>query len=214
MLLLSPLLTAVSAVVIFPVIFITNAFRKRIREAERANRRAVGLMNAELQEILGGVEVIRAFGREALFVARFRVALRQAIAAFNRSTLCSAAYTPMMALLAVITTATLLWSSSTSSFHTWGISLGTLIGFIQLFQRFFKPIVAVGDDWQTVQGAMSGAERVFQVLLMPGDSDGVSAAHAQPAHNGDAMVSIRNVVFGYRANQPVLHGVSNQRPRR
>ena len=47
----------------------------------------------------------------------------------------------------------------------WGISVGTLTAFILLFQRFFKPVIDLGDQWQTVQAAFSGAERIFQVLV-------------------------------------------------
>ena len=206
MLRMSPALTAISGIVIVPVILVTNALRIRIREAERANRRAVGAMNTELQEILGGVEVIRAFAREALFVTRFRVALRQAIAAFNRATACAAADVPIMAFLAVATIAALFWFSSTPSFRWFGVSIGTFVAFIQLFQRFFKPITALGDDWQTVQSALSGTERIFQVLLTPDDTD--AQAVPAPVHDTESVIDLRDIVFGYRADRPVLHSVS------
>src|SRR3989442_7081499 len=38
--------------------------------SDLANREAVGLQNTHLQEMLGGVEVIRALGSEATFIAR------------------------------------------------------------------------------------------------------------------------------------------------
>ena len=72
MFLLSPQLTLIAALVTPLIIWITEFFRVRVRDAERANRQAVGVLNTQLQELLGGVEVIRAFGREATFVARFR----------------------------------------------------------------------------------------------------------------------------------------------
>ena len=55
----------------------------RVRDAERASRQAVGLQNTHLQEMLGGVEVIRALGSEAA-VARFRAALRDGLAVQSR----------------------------------------------------------------------------------------------------------------------------------
>lgn len=207
MLALSPILTAISSVVIVPVILVTNFLRIRIRDAERANRRAVGAMNTELQEILGGIEVIRAFGREAMFVSRFRVALRQTVAAFNRATLCAAADVPIMAFLAVTTTAVLVYSVATPAFHTWGISIGTFVAFVQLFQRFFKPITALGDDWQTVQSALSGTERIFQVLMTRADTD-AKASPALPSADADPVLDLRGITFGYLEDRPVLRGVS------
>jgi ATP-binding cassette subfamily B multidrug efflux pump len=205
MLLLSPMLTAISAISIIPVILVTNILRIRIREAERATRLAVGAMNTDLQETLGGVEVIRAFGREKLFVSRFRVSLRQTLNAFNRSTITSAADVPIMALLSALTMAALIYAASTRAFPTWHVSIGTFVAFLQLLKRFFDPITALGEDWQTVQSALSGTERIFQVLLTPED---IPDSVARPAESGANVVELRDIVFGYREGRPVLHGVS------
>ena len=47
------------------------------------------------------------------------------------------------------------------------ISLGTLTAFVLLLQRFFVPIMTLGNEWQTVQAALAGLERIFQVLALP-----------------------------------------------
>jgi len=147
---LSRPLTLIALFVVPPVVIITRVFQVRMRAAERANRRAVGLLNTHLQETLSGIAVIRAFGREATFVGRFRLALRAALAASNRATVYSAMYSPIMALLAAATTALLLWAGAGGIAAAWGISLGTLTAFVLLFGRFFEPITTLGDDWQTV----------------------------------------------------------------
>src|SRR4029453_6912608 len=86
---LSPLLSLVAALAVVPVVLVTRYFQVRVRDAERASREAVGLQNTHLQEMLGGVEVIRALGSEAAFVARFRAAFRDGLAAHNRATVYS-----------------------------------------------------------------------------------------------------------------------------
>jgi ATP-binding cassette subfamily B protein len=208
---LSPPLALVSALVAPPLVLVTNVFRVRVREAERANRRAVGLLNTHLQETLGGVEVIRVFGRAAVFVARFRAALRQALAAYNRATRYSALYAPLMAMLAALATALLLWAGTRQVFVAWthSVSLGTLTAFVLLFRRFFQPITALGDEWQTVQSALSGLERIFQVLALPAEwphaASQPASAQDTPAH---AHVELRDVVFGYVAERPVLREVT------
>src|SRR5215510_7178337 len=87
---LSPLLSLVVALAAVPVGLVTRYFQVRVRDAERASRRAVGMQNTHLQETLGGVEVIRALGSEAAFIGRFREALRDGVAAYNRATVYSA----------------------------------------------------------------------------------------------------------------------------
>jgi ATP-binding cassette subfamily B protein len=203
MLVLSPPLALVSALVLPILLATTRFFQLRTRAAERQNRIAVGAMNAELQESLGGVEVIRAFGREAVFVRRFRRTLHATLVAYNRSTVYSALYTPTMAILAGLVTALLLWAGTRGELAAWGISVGTLTAFILLFQRFFKPITDLGDQWQTVQAALSGAERIFQVLVLPPDQ---TPPPAVPAPT-DAPIEVRDLVFGYTESRAVLHRV-------
>ena len=96
---LSPLLSLVAALPVVPVVLLTWAFQVRVRDAERASRQAVGRQNTHLQETLGGVEVIRALGSEAAFIARFRAALRDGVAADNRATVYSALYIPLIVIV-------------------------------------------------------------------------------------------------------------------
>jgi ATP-binding cassette subfamily B protein len=201
---LSPQLTLVAVLAVPPLVVITRAFQLRVRAAERRNRRAVGLLNTHLQETLGGVEVIRAFGREATFVARFRLALREALAAFNRATVYSAVYSPIMALLAAAVIALLLWAGTGGIGAAWGISIGTLTAFVLLFQRFFEPITTLGDDWQTVQSALSGIERIFEVLALPLET----RPNPQPAERWHDAIVVRDLTFGYVPDRLVLWGIS------
>lgn len=205
MLLLSPLLTLISALVVPPLLLVTNSFRHRIRQAERNNRQAVGAMNTHLQETLGGLEVIRAFGREPAFAARFRRILKQTLDAFNQAALYSALYQPIMQVLMATAIALLLWSGAWSAATRWQISLGTLTAFVLLFKRFFDPITALGEEWQTVQSALSGAERIFQVLDTPVETYGT---HPIPVGAVSTGIQVDDLTFGYFPDQPVLRQVS------
>ena len=53
-----------------------------------------------------------------------------------------------------------------------GNALGTLTAFVLLLQRAFALLAALGEQWQTVQGALAGVERVFEVLAVPSDPTG------------------------------------------
>jgi ATP-binding cassette subfamily B protein len=72
-----------------------------------------------------------------------------------------------------------------------------------LLHRFFTPVTALGDEWQTVQGALSGAERIFEVLALPADTRMTSTQSRE-----DDGIVCENVVFGYAPGTPVLHGVT------
>ena len=181
MVVLSPLLSLVAALAVVPVVLVTRYFQVRVRDAERASRQAVGLQNTHLQETLGGVEVIRALGSEAVFIARFRAALHDGLAAYNRATVYSALYIPLMVILSTLAMALVLWVGVAGQglLASLDISLGTLTAFVLLLQRFFVPIMSLGNEWQTVQAALAGLERIFQVLALPSDAP-VPASPRQP----------------------------------
>lgn len=203
---LSPILTLVSALVVPLVAWVTNSFRVRIRSAERQNRIAVGMLNTHLQETFGGVEVIRAFNREPIFIARFRRVLKKALVAYNLTAKYSSLYAPIMQILMAIAISLLLWGGAQARQLSFQISLGTLTAFVFLFKHFFDPITALGDEWQTVQSALSGAERIFQVLDMPTEDIPPSTLPEGSALDGG--IEIHNLTFGYTEGQPVLRKVT------
>jgi ATP-binding cassette subfamily B multidrug efflux pump len=207
MVILSGRLTLVAALVIPPLVWALRFLQVRVRRAERANRTAVGALTARLQESLRGAEVIRAFDREEEAAGGFRQVLARALTASNRSTLFSAFYTPVTAILSAFAVAFLLSAGTQQAVGAFGISIGTLAAFLILLQRFFQPITALGEEWQTVQGAMAGAERIFATLtLAPDDAGGGTG---QTEHSGElAPIDLSNVVFGYGDDQAVLHGIS------
>jgi len=205
MIVLSPMLALISALVVPPLLWVTNVFRKRIRNAERRNRQAIGLMNTHLQETFGGLEVIRAFDRAAAFTARFRRVLKQRLEAYNEAAKYSSMYSPIMQMLMAAAISLLLWSGAQGTLAGLSISVGTLTAFVLLFKNFFDPITALGEEWQTVQSALSGAERIFQLLDLPRETSSYTKPASRAERDG---INVDHLTFGYFPGQPVLHDVS------
>lgn len=203
---LSPILSLFSVLAVPFLLLVTNTFRIKIRDAERQNRTAVGMLNTHLQETFGGVEVIRAFGREPVFVARFRQVLKKTLTAYNQAAKYSALYTPIMQIVMAFVIALLLWGGVQAMQMGNPISLGTLTAFVLLFKRFFDPITAIGEEWQTVQSALSGAERIFQILDLPIEEQaGIARQDNIKTAYG---IDVHNLTFGYVEGQPVLQKVT------
>jgi ATP-binding cassette subfamily B protein len=207
MVVLSAPLALVAALVLPPLVWVLRFLQVRVRDAERANRLAVGALTARLHESLRGAEVIRAFGREADAASGFRATLSRALAASNRATLYSAYYMPVTAILSALAVTFLLVAGTQQhAVGALGISIGTLAAFLILLQRFFQPITALGDEWQTVQGALAGGERIFGTLALAPDEPG--PAERARADRVRPPIDLEDVVFGYGDEGPVLHGIS------
>src|SRR5262249_35437806 len=138
------------------------------------------------------------------FVARFRLALHEALAAFNCAAVYSALYSPIMALLSASAIGLLLWVGTGGVGTAWGISIGTLTAVVLLVQRFFEPITSLGDYWRRVQSAVWGSEGIVAVLALPTEARPIP----QPAGHWHDAIAIRDLFFGYVPDRPVLRGVS------
>jgi ATP-binding cassette, subfamily B, multidrug efflux pump len=204
MVVLSPSLSLIAAVVAPPLIVISWFLQRRVRNAERNTRAAVGLLNTQIAEAVGGAETIQAFARVEIFAARFRRALLNTLVAQNRSSFYSTFYVPITNLLSAAVIAALIWAGASRELGWATVDLGTLTAFVLLFQQFFAPIVAVGDQWQTVQAALAGTERVMEVLTLPTDDLHDGSSDRQSSHG----VEVVAVTFGYQVDSPVLKGVS------
>jgi ATP-binding cassette subfamily B protein len=74
-------------------------------------------------------------------------------------------------------------------------------------QRFFVPMMTLGNEWQTVQAALAGLERIFQVLALPSEAF-AAASRGRPPSRSLAGIDMRAVCFGYLPDHPVLRLVS------
>src|SRR5206468_5291281 len=100
-----------------------------------------------------------------------------------------------------------LWLGGGGVARSTGVSIGTLTAFVLLFARFFTPLINLGDEWQSVQAALAGAERVFAILAIPTPQPPTSTHVLTAAAPGPAIV-VDRVEFGYRPDRPVLHDIS------
>lgn len=202
------------------LVIITRRFQRLMRKAQRMLRKEVGVLNARLQESLTRTEVIRAFGWEPRIVQRFRRVLARALSARNRSVAYGAVYSPFLNILQAVLVAVFLTLSASPILKAAQISIGTLTAFILLFDQFFSPLISIGNEWQVVQSALAGLERVFQVLVLPtdreaGDEEGCGEGNLGSAVGEDAraiagrvMIEVNHITFGYLDGRPVLDDVS------
>ncbi len=204
MVVVSPLLSAVSLIVAPPLLLISGWLQARVRRAERQTRVAIGELNTQLSEVVGGAETIRAFGREGTFTSRFRLALIRTLSAQSASVRYNSYFAPVTGMLASLAVASLLWVGAGGLITAAGVNLGTLIAFVLLFQNFFAPIVALGDQWNRVQAALAGLERVFEVLNLPPEPPRVGAAERMDRPG----IVVRDLGFSYQGASPTLEGVN------
>jgi len=84
--------------------------------------------------------------------------------------------------------------------------VATLVLYFFMVGQFFGPIATITRMYAQSLSAMAGAERVFELLDHDEDHRVPDGAIDLPPITG--KVEFKDVVFGYRADKPVIHGLS------
>lgn len=155
---------ALISVATLPVLaLIVAVYQRYMRSTYRLVRQRLAMINAYLNEQIGGVLVTQLFGREAASRARFADLSEQYVLANIRSVLIFSIFIPSVSVMAALGTAALLYGGGQGVLAGWA-SIGTLAAFVQYIQRAFEPIRNLAERYTVLQAAMASAERVFGIL--------------------------------------------------
>ncbi|HEX7287678.1 MAG TPA: ABC transporter ATP-binding protein [Candidatus Angelobacter sp.] len=186
---------ALIAFAVLPVIFwVTQIFRKSVRESYRRIRTAIARINAYLQEHISGMVVLQLFNREERAYRKFEKINAQHMDAFKDAIMAYAIYYPVVEVLSTIAIAAVLWFGGLRVLAGTA-ALGTVMAFIMYAQRFFRPIQDLSEKYNILQSAMASAERVFNLLDTPVEI----VSPEQPVKAvGEGTIEFDHVWFAYR----------------
>jgi len=169
-------------------------FRRKVREQYRETRRQIARLNAFLQEHIGGMKIVQLFNREAEELRRFREINDAHRQAQIKTVFYFALFWPAVQLVSDTALGLVLWVGGLRALEG-TLTLGVLIAFIQYVRQFFEPIRNLSDQYNMLQSAMAGAERIFGLL----DQDTALPEPARPVRveRLRGHIEFRNVWFTY-----------------
>ncbi len=188
---------------------VVNYVRKRSREAFRDIRTKTARLNAFLNEQVAGVAVVQAYAREAEMQREFDEINDAYRDANKRSIFYEAALDATIEMVSTVCVASMLWWAGLGRTGDPTVTFALVVTFTQYIRQFFEPVSLLAQRYTLLQSAMSGAERIFQLLdeddVEPGPVGG-AAAHDVPP---DApAIELDGVTFAYKPGVPVLNAVS------
>ena len=203
---------ALLSMAVVPVMAVTTVwFSSQARKAFRRTRLEIGNVNAELQESISSVREVQAFNRASENIEQFRTINAANRDANVRAVAFTSALAPSLealgyvALMIVTVAGGYALLGNLPLFGT-VVSIGLVITFIGYVQRFNQPIQQISVLWTNIQSAIAGAERIFGLLDVPVEVKDNSEALPMPQIQGE--IEFVNVEAAYKADQPVLSGVS------
>ncbi|MTI56692.1 ABC transporter ATP-binding protein [Geosporobacter ferrireducens] len=211
MYLISPRLFFIALLAI-PVIFIiANYFRKNILRAQMEIRKAVGKINAHLQELFNGIRVVKFYGKEGQYENKFQDPLREHLKSINYAAVFDAYFPCVTQIIRAITIAVIiLLGAKTSSFDATVVTIGSLAAFADLVGRLLSPVEALSQEFQTIQQAMAGLKRITGFLGEEVEDKGELQYldNRLSLDKNGAEIKIKDIRFGYTPDKEILKGVS------
>ncbi len=199
-------LTGILMLAVPIVAFATYLFRRGTRTVYRAIRQSISQLNQNLQENLSGIQVVQLNRREDRNLARYTQINQENRREENRAVELETFYGAFIDSLGSAAVGAIIWFGGGHALQQ-TISLGSVVLFTQFVDMLFRPIVAVGEQYNVLFRAMASAERIFQALDWNERIYEPSKPAALPARLRGA-VDVRNLNFAYSDGPSVLKNVT------
>jgi len=180
-------------------------FRGRIRKAYLESRKKIAGVYSRLQEGISGIRVTQSFTRESQNLQLFGQANVENLEANVRAARITALFSPVIEVIGALGTSLVLWYGGVQIMNG-AASIGVVVAFMAYIRMFFRPLMSLSQLSTIYESAMTGMERVFEILDMPVEVE--EAEEPVPIPRIEGQVEFQNVTFGYDERMPVLKNIN------
>ncbi|WP_166351039.1 ABC transporter ATP-binding protein [Phytoactinopolyspora limicola] len=186
---------------VMPIIIgLALLFRRIARRSTQHAQRSLARVNANTQEVMGGISVVKNFRQEHTVYSEFQPINYQSYAVTLRQGFVFSAMLPILVLVAGLATVMLVQLGGTSVLDG-RLSAGDWYLFLQAVAFFWLPLTAIAAFWSQFQQGLAAAERVFALIDA---APRVVQQDSHPVGNVAGHIEFRKLTFGYEQNAPVL----------
>ncbi|WP_455639607.1 ABC transporter ATP-binding protein [Parabacteroides sp.] len=205
MIYISPILTLVTLVTV-PLMFLgAKGIVRRSRKYFKAQQESIGTLNGYIEEMISGQKVIKVFGHEKKVQTDFDTLNGDLKGKSEKAQFYSGMMMPLMQNLNTLNYVFITIVGALLAIFR-GFDVGGLAAFLQYSRQFGRPINELASLYNSIQAAIAGAERIFEVIdeapETPDAPDAIALQHVQ----GD--VAMKEVYFGYKPEKTILKGIS------
>jgi ATP-binding cassette subfamily B multidrug efflux pump len=198
-------LALVTFVVLPFLAYATWLFKIRARESYRAVRKQTARLSAYLQEQITGLSVVQLFAQEPKSQRGFDEINADLRAANYDSILYYALFFPGVEFLGAVSIGLIIWYGG-GQIVAGVFTAGALVAYLQLAERFYRPIRDLAEKYNIFQAAMAASERIFTLLDTPPAISAPAVTRHPEQVRGD--IRFENVSFAYHDQDWVLKNLS------
>ena len=197
---------ALGSLVVLPLmVLITVLIGRKTLAGFRGVQSAMGKLNSRIEETVSGQRVVAAFGTQARVLSAFDKENADLRKQATKATTWAFMIMPLVNIMGTISIAVVAGLGGWLALQG-AVTVGIITSFIFYSRNFVQPLRQLAELYNSVQSALAGAERIFDIVdTKPEITD---KPDAKPIGEIRGDVVFENVDFSYVPNVPVLKNVS------
>lgn len=193
---------ALASVLVVPIMFCFTEFVARYtRKGFRRLQKSLGELNAVMEESISGQKVVKAFRRNESVIDTFRQHNQEVYRAGVYANSYALLLMPLISVLGNFFVIVLAGLGGWLALRGL-VTVGIIATFISYGQNFTQPLRQLANMYNSIQAALAGAERVFQIIDTPSEVD--DARDSVPLKTMKGRVRFEHVSFGYSPGIPII----------
>ncbi|WP_426791140.1 ABC transporter ATP-binding protein [Sphingobacterium sp. WOUb80] len=201
---ISPILSVIALIMIPLMLYLAKLIINKSKSFFAANQAALGNANGYVEEMISGQKVVKVFGHENAAIEQFEKLNQVLREKATKAQFYSGMMMPLMANMSTINYA-LTTIAGGILVITRGFDLGGLTAFLQYARQFGRPVNEISSQYNSLQAALAGAERIFAVIDTAPESETIDSLPIPTPLQG--QVTLSHVNFGYVPQKQVLFDI-------
>jgi ATP-binding cassette subfamily B protein len=196
------------AITIVPVLLgLTELYRRRVRLGWATVKEQESSAMSVVQEVLGAVRVVKAFGQEKREEYRFSTHANRSLWTQIGVVLTEARFGILVAVTVACGTGAVLYIGA-RHVQAGLLSLGDLLVVMAYLSMLYKPLETLSRKAASLQASLASAERAYR--LFDEQEEVPETTTPQPLKRARGHIEFVDVSYAYPHRQPVLHNLTFQ----
>jgi len=192
-------LTLITLLTVIITVVVTKELSQAMRRIYKKRSELLGMLNGHSEEMITGYKSVVAYNKQQDVIEEFNKASDELTKVSIRAEILGGSMGPIMNCISNISF--VIVAAFGGYFALKGmITVGIISAFIIYARQFSRPINEIAQLYGSLQTAVAGAERVFELIDQPDEDNSGNL----PIKNIKGRISFKNVNFSYTPDKQVL----------